>query len=308
MFDSLALTILVIMDLVKQSTWNIEFVEQTREVCDYVIERNPIAIKYIEYQWPDLVQKAIALDGNALFGVKEKTAFIEKLAVTQTGLAIRYVRVQTRELVDIALSVTPASIQFVEQTPARCWKVLKADHTVFPLIEDPTKEMVIYALRQDPDYLKIVKQTADLCWDVCYDDPFALRLVKPSIFEQDDDYVKLCVACVKRDPKVISVICQIQGKRWFFDNTLFSNICTLAACLDANALKCIPEHLQVDRFCVLALYGHRKHLDQVANYIHDPARRARCLKAVSNMSKSLSTDRIVDQAYKWSVDYGFAIE
>lgn len=120
------------------SVWAIRFIPNpTEDMIQYVLEKNPETLKYINKDIPEEQMKEY---------------------VAASPVVLKYIMFPSEELCMIAVRNNPRSLEFVpKQTERICLEALRKDVSVFPMIQEQTETICLEALRSESFDVSLIK-------------------------------------------------------------------------------------------------------------------------------------------------------
>jgi hypothetical protein len=112
---------------------------KTLELCNYVLVRDGLLLRYIKNQTEEMCELAIKNNPSAFEFVKNKTPKLCNMAISKDGNLIRFVKIQTQEICQIAVRQNKDSIQFVNKK----YKYVRFDTNLQNNI-NPSKNILIW--------------------------------------------------------------------------------------------------------------------------------------------------------------------
>ena len=103
------------LNIVKRKAFALRFnyVIQTEKICLAAVNKNGLALQYVQEQTPKICLAAVNKNGLFLKYVQEQTPDICLAAVKNNGLALQYVRKQNLDIIDEALKNNSNSRNFI---------------------------------------------------------------------------------------------------------------------------------------------------------------------------------------------------
>lgn len=158
-------------------------VDKEYSLLEYIIQRNPQALKYIcDIADDNLCNIAVQSDGDLLRYVKNKTLKICENAIRKTPSAIRHIPVneQSYGLKYLAIKCDPFAIQYIKHPGVKlCKRAIEANPGAIAVINQ-TDELCELALFLDPySIVKIKNQKFDFCLHALKADVDLIRDIQP---------------------------------------------------------------------------------------------------------------------------------
>lgn len=123
-------------------------------MTDYEIVAYINNIKNEGFQFPESNLRAVKYDGTAIKYMDE-TIELALAAVQQNGLAIKFVKNQTKEVCEAAVNQNPFALQFIEnQTNEICMMAVKKNGLVLQYVEVMAYDIAYAAVKQNSDAMK----------------------------------------------------------------------------------------------------------------------------------------------------------
>jgi hypothetical protein len=158
--------------------------EQTLELCQLAVERNPRTIKHAQYQTEDMCVRAVNEDPTLIKYVKHQTEKMCETAVTNKAHLFEYVdsKFHTEKICIRALRWRPSFIKNIAKpTKKMCMKAVGKSGIVLEFIpsEMKTDDVCIAAVKQNYKAIEFVgNQTKELCMIALDHTKFAMKLIK----------------------------------------------------------------------------------------------------------------------------------
>jgi hypothetical protein len=131
-----------------------EYVEQTEELCNFLLNKNGLILEYIKDKNPKYCYLAIKQNALAIQFVDNQTPQLCQMAVRKNGLALQYIKNQNHDLCLLAIRQNPIALEYVtEQTDK--------------LIKDIIDNLEKWILSSENDSIAIFSRIKNQTFDVC---------------------------------------------------------------------------------------------------------------------------------------------
>ena len=132
----------------------------TYEEVIRAVEKNGLALQYLQQQTPEICLAAVKQNGLTLYLVEHQTSEICLAAVKESGLALSYVKDQTPQICLEAVKQSGIALHYVQhQTPELCLEAVKQNGYSLRYVKVQTPELCLEAVKRDIDALGYVKKS-----------------------------------------------------------------------------------------------------------------------------------------------------
>ena len=251
----------------------------TPEICEYIVQRNGNALKYIVEQTENICKLAVQQNGIALRYVQNKTHDICSLAIKQNVTAIQYLNrladdVNIDKLYILACQTDGYYALYnmikTEKTEKLCKLAVQQNGMAIQFVDKKyvTNELCILAVKQNGMALQYIEnQTHEICDLAIKQNVMALQFVsKLTDGINMEELYKL--ACRINGVDALTCIKHINGLQTV-------ELCTLAVEQNYKAFYYVNSEYRTEYICKIAVKNDAKALEYVKNQTQDI-----CLMAV----------------------------